>query len=872
MVREAQALARLAHPNVVAVFDVDETDYGLCIALEYVEGQDFGSWLDTPRPWAEAMEVISEAARGLAAAHAAGLVHRDVKPGNILVGDDGRICVSDFGLARGSEGPSHPSANTDEGTSGSDLALTEAGTVMGTPAYMAPEQHAGADTDARADLYALCISAWEACYGQRPFTGDTIARLFQAKLDGAPAPPPGDVPRWLYDVLARGLAPDRDDRWPTVEAFLTAVEGGRARRRRRRIWLSLGALGACAAAIAGGRALRDEQIRRNCIERGQVVESVWDDGRRAEVVAALRGASAEVGPEIASKVTPWIDAQVTDLAAAEQQSCLASELDHSVDVQASARVRWCLDERRLELEALVDRLGTDPEASLGKAVQLASRLDPVQPCTDPASLSRIPLPSPQQREAADAIRARVAKAVALQGVGSFDEGLKEAQAALTEAEALGWDPLTVRARLRVGSLLRATGKPKEAEPVLEEAYFAAAELGLTDVEAEVAHALVFTVGVTLDRYPEGLRWDRHHKVALSELPDPAGLREAGRLSYEAHIRQAMGQYEEAEKLHREVLRLRKAALGPEHPDVGAALNDLGNVRSRVGDFEGSLQLLQEALAIRERQLGENHPLVATTLSALGATRRALGDNEGAKQAQLRALAIREKVYGPDHPNIAYSLGNLAAVHWALAEFDEAQAAYERALEILVAALGPDHPDVAVSEGGLAAVLQVQGRLDEARVHHLRALAIEEKAYGPDHPEVAGTVNNLGHIELESGRYDEALAYYERALAIREKTLGTDHPALAYTLVGMAELRVRKGEGDEALPLAQRALALRQKAHSPPAELAQSKVLIAKAMWSTPARRDEALQLAREAEKAFEQDEANPGDLADVRDWLASRSK
>ncbi|MFO0634016.1 MAG: serine/threonine-protein kinase [Nannocystaceae bacterium] len=213
MLREAQALAQLNHPNVVGIYDVGEHEGSVFMAMEYVRGRTLRQWLEqAPRSWREVVAVLRQAGRGLAAAHRAGLVHRDVKPDNILVADDGRVCVADFGLAR-ADAMVAEASGSGEIASHSDpelaVPLTQTGTVLGTLAYMAPEQHQGAVADAAVDQYALCVTAYEALLGRRPFGARD---LLASKLAGPPAPP-GDaaVPRVIVRAVLRGLAPKPAD-------------------------------------------------------------------------------------------------------------------------------------------------------------------------------------------------------------------------------------------------------------------------------------------------------------------------------------------------------------------------------------------------------------------------------------------------------------------------------------------------------------------------------------------------------------------------------------------------------------------------------------------------------------------------------------
>ena len=262
LLREAQALASLSHPNVVAVHDVGSWEDGLFIAMEYVAGSTVGEWLQQESPgWRSITDVFLQAGRGLAAAHGAGLVHRDMKPSNILVDADGRARVTDFGLARDAataepiaeptrdtEGPvatdaprpspvvvatgpgdpaSQPSSESSSSAGDSAGSLTRTGTILGTPAYMSPEQHAGEPADARSDQFSFCVALYEALAGQRPFLGDSLEELAQnVRSDPALNRDLAGVPRTVRETLRRGLRTRPADRFTTMVALLERLEEG----------------------------------------------------------------------------------------------------------------------------------------------------------------------------------------------------------------------------------------------------------------------------------------------------------------------------------------------------------------------------------------------------------------------------------------------------------------------------------------------------------------------------------------------------------------------------------------------------------------------------------------------------------------------
>lgn len=221
LLREAQAMARLSHRNLVTVFDVGSVGDQVFVAMELVDGETLRQWLAQERDWRASLRVLLEAGEGLKVAHEAGVIHRDFKPDNVLVSRAGTVQVADFGLSR-SVGDGDPEAPHRAGSADADVRLTRTGAVMGTPAYMAPEQHEGRATDARTDQFSFAVSVYEAMYGQKPFSGDTMAQLSDSVTRGDLRPPPDntDVPHDVFDALSRALSPDPDARWPSMEALI----------------------------------------------------------------------------------------------------------------------------------------------------------------------------------------------------------------------------------------------------------------------------------------------------------------------------------------------------------------------------------------------------------------------------------------------------------------------------------------------------------------------------------------------------------------------------------------------------------------------------------------------------------------------------
>jgi CHAT domain-containing protein/Tfp pilus assembly protein PilF len=289
---------------------------------------------------------------------------------------------------------------------------------------------------------------------------------------------------------------------------------------------------------------------------------------------------------------------------------------------------------------------------------------------------------------------------------------------------------------------------------------------------------------------------------------------AASLNNLAEFYRIQGRYAEAEPLFKRALTIKEKAFGPDHPDVALSLNSLAELYRAQGRFAEAEPLYQRSLTIFEKSLGPDHPHVAVLLNNLATLYDLQGRFPDAEQRYLRSMAISEKTLGPDHPNAAFSLNNLAGLYRAEGRYADAERNYRRSLAIREKALGADHPDVAASLNNLADLFFAQGRYAEAEPLLKRSSAINEKVLGPGHPSFANSLNNLGFLYQAQGRYAEAEQYYGRSLAIREKALGADHPDVTAPLSNLADLFFAQGRYAESEPLLKRSLAVNEKAFGP----------------------------------------------------------
>lgn len=832
LLAEAQALARLAHPNVVAVYDAGRLEGLLVLALELVEGENLASWLRSrPRSWRQILDAFLDAGRGLEAAHAAGLAHRDIKPGNLVIGHDGRARVVDFGLARPS--PSEPSSDgaAPPAEPASPTTASRPGSLIGTPAFMAPEQFLGQPADALSDQFSFAVALYDGLYGEHPFAGETATERREAVLAGRlrPAPAHPAAPLWIRRALLRALAPEPGDRYPGLGELLAALRRDPARLRRRRWLLVAGA--ALTAALGAGASLWQRTREARCTSGAAELDEVWNPALATSLGQRFAATGVGYAAAAARAVTESFDRYGLAWVESRNRICRATQIDGTQSAALMDLKMACLERRRQELRALAAGFA-EPAQSLGaeaveRAPDAAASLASLADCSrDDLVLARArpPADEPGRTRLAD-IERLLAEAPAQLALGRTRDSLELARQASAQARDLGYRPAEGEALYLEGRLLDELGELDAAQQAFE-AGFAAAEAGGDDaLRVRLALHLAFLHAYDRNQFAEGRRWLELAGAVVERTGKPPELAALLARSEAAHAF-VEGRYEDAVKLGREAVSQVQKAFGPEALEAVEVANNLGQALFRLRRFDEAREAYAQGLAISRRRFGAEHPMVTALLSNDASALDAAGQLEQALAQRREVLARCRLEYPPEHPAIARELSLLG------------------------------HN------------LQRLGRYDEARPYLLEAIERQQKVAGGSTAELAAMYNRLGFGLRQQERYREALEAYQQSLALFARDTPAEHPAWANPLIGAGLSELGLHRLPAALAHLRRAYEIRRRGQTAPQERASAAFALARA---TAAAGDlsHGRELAREALELYRQ--AGAGVEADRRAvelWLA----
>jgi tetratricopeptide (TPR) repeat protein len=765
LLREARALARLEHPNVVRVYEVGSYRGQIYICMERVHGHTLDEWLSLrTRGWEVVLAVLIAAGKGLQAAHAAGLVHRDFKPDNVLIDAADDAHVADFGLVKYSEGASaaDPGEERWEGEAADvgSIGLTQFGNVLGTPAYMSPEQHFGEPVGPYSDQFSFCIVLYEALYGMRPFNGDSWAAIRMQVQEGSVPPPPlgSQVPRRLFRVLARGLAKAPGDRWPSMDALLEALTHDPWRVRVRVAAIA----GGLAAASTASYAFAVSSAGERCEVQSQL-DGAWDAAREAEVSRAFAATHTPFSADTWERVKPRLDAYAQAWASEWKSSCEVHASGAQTSRMMDLRVA-CLSRRRTHLRALVDVLAAADAAVVENAIQAVAALPSVAECGDEeALLTPTPMPGdPAVAAQVEEVRDQLARANALERTGQFERGLPVAAQVRVAADRLEYAPLSAEAALVEGRMLMNLTRAAEADAALLRAVQLGIGHDLHAIAAEAAAIRVYVVGLLREKPDEALAVAPVVEALVGRARDDGRL-SALLLNNIGVAEFTAGEAERAEAvLHRSIEVMKKRS-DTQDPVLPIALNNLGSMLLERGSLEAARSTYQQSVELFVATLGDNHPLAGHPLAGLGDVSLRNGQPRDAIESYTRALMLWESSYGADHTYLLAILPGLGRSHAMIGHPDEARRYLARAVEI-----AERHDRRGVE---LAAALEALGDLtaqeggrEQARGLYERAAKVFDAAAGTDSQKGARAALRAGELAAELGDRAGAIAWFERVLA------------------------------------------------------------------------------------------------------------
>jgi tetratricopeptide (TPR) repeat protein/tRNA A-37 threonylcarbamoyl transferase component Bud32 len=704
LLREAKAIARLSHPSVVVVYDVGTYQDQVFIAMELVDGMTALRWRDTRKPsWKEILRVFIDAGEGIAAAHAADLIHRDFKPENVMVTREGKVRVMDFGLARTMERfTTESSVSSVSNTKSADdptmpgirpaePRLTHEGNVVGTPAYMPPEQYLGV-TDERSDQFAFCVSLYECLYGQHPFEARTSVGLASNMQAGRvhEAPAGTKVPTWVRKILIKGLKPRPEDRWASMPEMLAALRNDPAVARRR--WLIAGSAVVAVGGLLFGMQRAADSRRAFCAAGPERVSAAWElpaklGGSLGPHHDAVSKAFLATGKSYAHDAVRGVLSLLDDYAVkwvgVYKDACEATNVRGEQSAEVLDLRMECLNDRLGGMRALVDVFAGATGEVVEHGVEAAHALSSLDGCSDIKQLkSLIAPPDPAVKQRVEELRRELGQIKAVHDAGRYVAAMERLTPVVQEARNLQYRPLESEALARMSAAYVDMRRNAEAEPLLRDALRTAVASHHDDLLPEIASNLIW-VAAMLGKYEDAERW-----IAFAD-----GVVER---------------------------------TGGEQTVVYAwILNNIGVAHQLQGHYATALEYWRRATAIKEKVLGPDDPDFAISLGNLALALNALGQSDEALAVSDRSLRIRERAQGKAHPRVADEYSNKGEILTRLKRPQEALAAYSRALDIWTRELGPDDPLVAFALTGQGTSLTSLGKDREAVVALERALLIRE---------------------------------------------------------------------------------------------------------------------------------------------------
>ena len=727
--REAQALARLNHPHVVAVYEAGSHEDTTYVAMELVDGCTLAEWLEEAHAFGEIVDVFAQVARGLSAAHGAGLVHRDIKPRNVFVSASGTAKVGDFGLVR-AEATAHGGVPADL-----SISLSGSHALVGTPAYMAPEQLRGEAATAASDQFSFCVMLHEAIYGVRPYVGETVGELAAVMARGlCPLPAriasPHDrvwrVPRRVRSVLERGLSVDPARRFASIDALLAALVP------RARTWLPAAGIAVVAAAALAVLALsRAESPVAACEIETPTAARVFGADRIGLVAfgiatsdPAARGFADIAARDLSHYADGW--------RATSSAVCLATASGQQ-RTELGERQRACLERRALAADQLMTDLVRVDGDAIARTVDAIAGLEPVEVCAQPQLEAQEP-PLAEHILWVEALQRQLDHVNAARILGKND--LRPAmERVLGEARRMRYNPLLARS-LFIAADFAETADARAV--MLREAAVAAGKARDDRLLALILIDLAYTVAIDQARPADG------HDLLLAAEATLARAGDDRAVRWTLATNQA-GIYE---------------------------------LQGRTGDAVSTLRdLLTDTRGIAITHVAGAHNNLAGYLNAIGE----LDEAEVNFQAALEIF--RQLAGGGDqHPSAVMVLINLAMQENDRENYTASSAYLERARAAAKIVLPPGHDYIGAIQDMLGSNATARDRYVEAVEHHRRAYEHFRSTRGAEHLRTGMALGNLGNVESYMKDHRNAIAHLAESVQIIARATTPTHRTTLQTRI------------------------------------------------------------------------------------------
>ncbi|MBI1853803.1 MAG: tetratricopeptide repeat protein [Planctomycetes bacterium] len=767
---EAQVLGRLQHPGIAHIFEAGKFESGgelhPYFAMELIRGEPLIQYAENrglgPR---DRLELIAKICDAIHHAHQRGVVHRDLKPGNILVDEHGQPKVLDFGVARA----------TDSDIRTTTL-RTDIGQLIGTVPYMSPEQASGDPDriDTRSDVYSLGVVAYQLLSGRMPYEIDRmmVHEAVRIVLEEDPLPLSTIVRTLRGDVetiIGKALEKEVDRRYASADAFATDIRHFladqpiaarapsafyRLRKFARRnkatvaslalilLALTAGLIGTTKGYVAARRnadeAGRNATVaKRNADEAQRNAEEAKRNEKQARDETARANQIAKFLQEILAGVDPAI-------AQGKDTSLLKQILDTTI-----ARVGAELKDQPLAEAALRDTIAT----SYFGIADFTSALEQYRIAAEVRVRAT-------GSEDAESIAERRSAASLLNNLGRPAEGLKALESVLDLARrVLGDDAVeTDRTRCELGIVHLGDGRPDTAAPLFERSLeFRRRTLGDDDEMTLIAENCLGLARVYQKRFDEG------------------------------------------EKLLADALERRRRVNGPTHPETIKAEHNLAGAYDTVARYDDAERLYRQSLAGDLEVLGAEHPTTLGCRHNVSALLRKRGRLDAAAAVEREVVEALRRVQGPDHPQTLQAETGLGILYRQMRQPDKALEIHQRVYEVDVRNFGPDHPDSLVAQANVASDFWKAGRKEEAERINVSLAERMPRVLGEHHTNTLTLFNDLGLLYMDLERYDDAEKSIRRALDGRRETLGPDHPDTLASVYTLGTLMLKKKQFAEAIP-------------------------------------------------------------------------